>query len=217
MTTSDAGLANDDPLWERIDEVLSEAERLGMVGGAHRSIHMRQARALARVAGAPNGRVLDLGSGGGLPGLILAALWPEAPITLLDGSVKRAKFLESAVDKLGCGTRIDVAEGRAEELAHDPDLRGVFDLVVARSFGPPAVVAECAGGFLRTGGRLVVSEPPDSDGARWAHDTELATLGYRRDVLDRDDGFGFQVLTLVEPCPWSYPRHVGIPAKRPLF
>lgn len=109
-------------------------------------------------------RVLDLGSGGGLPGLVLAALWPWATVVLLDAQHRRTVFLCEAVRRLGLHTRVQVVNGRAEVLGRDETLRASFDSVVARAFGRPAVTAECAAPFLRVGGVLVVSEPPASPG-----------------------------------------------------
>ncbi len=98
-------------------------------------------------------------------------------------------------------------------MAHDPSLRGQFDLVVARSFGKPAVTAECAAGFLHVGGFLVVSEPPDvTDETRWEPEG-LAELG----LEDSGQQVGCQVMRAVSLCPERFPRRVGIPAKRPLF
>ena len=94
-------------------------------------------------------------------------------------------------------------------------MRAAFDLVVARSFGPPAVVAECAAPFLRVGGRLAVSEPPTGED-RWPP-APLAELGLeateRRDV----GGAHVQLLRQTAPCPDRYPRRTGVPTKRPLF
>ena len=106
------------------------------------------------------GWVLDLGSGGGLPGLVLALEWPQTTVTLLDAQQRRTAFLADAVRRLGVTTRVQVVEGRAESLGRGAELRGRVDVVVARAFGRPAVTAECAAPFLRADGILVVSEPP---------------------------------------------------------
>jgi len=134
-------------------------------------------------------QVLDLGSGGGLPGLVLARHWPDSRVVLLDANEQRTAFLAEAVDRLGWHDRVRVLRGRAELLAHEDEWRGAFDLVVARSFGPPAVVAECAAGFLAVGGALIVSEPPASPGSgdRWNHADELATLGLAHRSTAADD------------------------------
>ena len=124
-------------------------------------------------------RVLDLGSGGGVPGLVVAALRPDATVTLLDASVSRTDWLRRVVGRLGWGARVHVVTGRAEVLAHDERWRGSQDAVVARSFAPPLVTAEVASALLRVGGRLVVSEPPTPDLTRWPA-AALADLGLRR-------------------------------------
>jgi 16S rRNA (guanine527-N7)-methyltransferase len=104
---------------------------------------------------------------------------------------------------------------RAEEAGHRPVLRGSMDLVVARSFGPPAVTAECASPFLRVGGWLVVSEPPSAPQDRWP-DGGLAELGLRNGGAVHSDR-SFKTLVQDRPCPDRYARRNGVPAKRPLF
>jgi 16S rRNA (guanine527-N7)-methyltransferase len=104
--------------------------------------------------------LLDLGSGGGLPGLVVAVRWPQVSLVLLDSHGRRTAFLSEAVRRLGLEDRVSVRQDRAEVAGRDPSLRGYFDGVLARSFGRPAVVAECAAPLLRVGGWLVVSEPP---------------------------------------------------------
>ncbi len=110
-----------------------------------------------------------------------------------------------------------VVSERAELAGRRPELRGRLDAVVARGFGPPAVTAECASPFLRVGGVLVVSEPPDAAAtlSRWPG-AGCAALGLEL-VRVLDAPFSFAVLRQVEPCADRYPRRVGIPEKRPLF
>jgi SAM-dependent methyltransferase len=206
--------------------VLASARQAGFLGPGPIETHLRHAAGFARVARslelqpptvAP--RLLDLGSGGGLPGLVIAALWPSAHVVLLDANERRTAFLDEAAGRLQFGN-LEVLRGRAEDLGREEVLRASFELVVARSFGAPAVLAECAAPFLRAGGWLVVSEPPsEDDGApppgRWPREP-LAALGLA--PADRvQDEFGFQALQQMDICPERYPRRVGIPAKRPLF
>jgi 16S rRNA (guanine527-N7)-methyltransferase len=161
--------------------------------------------------------MLDLGSGGGLPGLVLATGWRNTHAVLLEASERRGAFLVSAVEALGLRDHVDVVVDRAEHAARRDGLRHAFDLVTARSFGPPAVTGECAIGFLRPGGRLLVSEPPDSVRAdRWPPDG-LAELGLSFVGLTRAEGGTIAVLQSVTACPGRFPRRTGIPAKRPLF
>jgi 16S rRNA (guanine527-N7)-methyltransferase len=147
-------------------------------------------------------RALDLGSGGGVPGLVIAAARPNVELVLLDASERRTDWLRRAVIRLGWADRVRVVTARAEELARDGAWRGSQDAVVARSFAPPLVTAECAAGFLRVGGVLVVSEPPAAGADRWPAPA-LDQLGLRR--TDRGDP-SFAVLEQCSPCPDDVPR-----------
>lgn len=161
--------------------------------------------------------VVDLGSGGGIPGLVLATLdWPEARFTLVDASQRRGTYLELAVAELGLGDRVEIVVGRGEEVGRSPTHRAQGDVVVARSFGPPAVLAECAAPLLRVGGVLVVSEPPRAHGERWPLGP-LAELGLAVETTTQVDGATYTRLRQVTPCPDRFPRRPGVPEKRPLF
>jgi 16S rRNA (guanine527-N7)-methyltransferase len=202
------------------DALIDELERsqgLGFLGPGPVEGHIAHACGFAAGLDEPPGRFLDLGSGGGVPGLVLATGWPQSEAVLLDVGERRCVFLREAVERLGLEDRVGVVRGRAEEAGRLPDLRGTFDVVVARSFGPPAVTAECAAPFLRVGGHLVVSEPPADPNAvgRWSADG-LVPLGLVPGPAWRE-AFGYQSLVQRELCPDRYPRRVGQVAKRPLF
>lgn len=162
-------------------------------------------------------RILDLGSGGGLPGLVLAVALPESSFLLLDSNLRKCAFLESAIERLGVGNRVQVLTGRAELLARDAALRGSCDAVVARSFGPPAVTAECALGFMSgPGSILVISEPPESHADRWPA-LGLELLGLELGKRETHGQGTIQQLQMITALKEKYPRRVGIPAKRPIF
>ena len=97
------------------------------------------------------GRLLDLGSGGGLPGIPIACACAEVQVTLLDSTQKKIAALGRIVAQVGL-TNVDVVCGRAEELAHMPAYRERFDLVTARAVAELAVLVEYATGFVRSGG-----------------------------------------------------------------
>ncbi|MGH9178846.1 MAG: RsmG family class I SAM-dependent methyltransferase [Acidimicrobiales bacterium] len=197
--------------------VLAAARDQGFLGPGPVEGHIEHAAGFLQAVGEPApSRVIDLGSGGGIPGLALALAWPAAAVCLLDSSVRRARFLADAVRQLGLTDRVVVAQTRAEDAGRDTQWRGRADLVVARSFGPPAVTAECAAPLLAVGGRLVVSEPPEGTAERWPPEA-LATLGLRPTGRVEQAFSRFQVLRQEEPCPEAFPRRVGTPAKRPLF
>jgi 16S rRNA (guanine527-N7)-methyltransferase len=204
---------------------LEEARVLGFLGSGPVAPHVEHARGFARAAVAACGSeapigtptsVVDLGTGGGLPGLVLATVWSDATFVFVEASARRAAFLREAVVACGWGNRVEVVEARAEQVGREPARRGASDLVVARAFGPPAVAAECGAPLLRVGGRLVVSEPPgDGTGRRWPED-QLESLGLGTSCTVHED-YHYRVTVQARPCPDRYPRRVGVPAKRPLF
>lgn len=201
---------------DTLPAVLERARAAGFLGPGPVTPHIEHAEAFARAWGEPPPtRFIDLGSGGGVPGLVLASRWPASEVALLEAGARRAAFLHSAVVALGMAERVRVVHARAEVAGRDPTLRGTFDLACARAFGPPAVTAECGAPFLRVGGRLIVSEPPHPDPRRWPRDG-LALLGLGPAVTV-GDGARVVVCRQEAPCPDRYPRRVGIPAKRPLW
>lgn len=206
-----------------LESILDRSRSLGYLGPGSLRVHIEHAFGFAGGLPAPPRWFLDLGSGGGVPGLVLATHWPGSEAVLLDASARRCAFLTEAVDELGCGDRVTVVRARAEAAGRDTGLRGRFDAVVARGFGPPPVTAECAAPFLVAGGRLVVSEPPAvaaRDGADAAPDrwpaAGVARVGL---VAEREwtSPYHYRSFVLETPCPDAYPRRDGVPAKRPLF
>jgi 16S rRNA (guanine527-N7)-methyltransferase len=199
---------------QRLLEVLDRSRALGFLGPG--PVERQRAHAAAWSTLLPHrAAVLDLGSGGGLPGLPLAVARTDLSFVLLDANQQRGRFLDEAVDALELGERVRVVVARAEEAGRS-DLRGSFDRVVSRSFAPPAVTAECAAPFLRVGGALLVSEPPGSGGERWPAEG-VALLGLEAGALHRLDDATVRELLQRRPCPERFPRAVGRPAKRPLF
>jgi 16S rRNA (guanine527-N7)-methyltransferase len=202
--------------------MLKRSADQGFLGGMPIEDQVAHARGFAAAAegglGRPPRSFLDLGTGGGLPGLVLAAVWPESRGVLLDANERRTSFLALEVGGLPRSSPLEVVRGRAEEAGHDPALVEGFEVVTARSFGTPGVTTECAAPLLVVGGLLVVSEPPDVvPGDRWPTD-RLEVLGLRPSTAFRFlDRYGYQIIEKVGPTPERYPRRVGIPAKRPLF
>lgn len=198
----------------------------GFLGPGPVDDHIRHARAMAGMieglSRTPGGvitgpdRLVDLGSGGGIPALVLLDAFPLAAGVLIEAQRKRAQFLREAVEALGWADRVSVREERAEESGRDEALRERMSLVTARSFGPPAVLAECAAPLLRLHGRLVVSEPPDSPPERW-DPAGLAQLGLELDRIEAPDGAHFAVVTKKALVSAKFPRRPGIPAKRPIW
>lgn len=193
---------------------LERARTLGFLGPGPVEPHIDHAATFVQAVASTTGTIVDLGSGGGVPGLVLAVARPDLHLVLVDARSVRCRFLEAAVATLDVDA--EVVEGRAEVVGQDPTRRGSAQAVLARSFGPPAATAECAAPLLAIGGRLVVSEPPPPPRPeRWPAGP-LRALGL--EVRDRvGDSPAVQVLELTSPCPPEFPRRDGLPAHRPLF
>lgn len=198
---------------DRLVAVLEEARRRGFLGPGPVEDHIDHAQGFLACLAGVTGRVVDLGSGGGAPALVIALARPDLDLVLVEASAKRSRFLEEAASSLDL-SGVVVVEERAEVVGRGP-LRGEADAVVARSFGAPAVTAECAAPLLRVGGRLVVSEPPEADDSRWSR-PGLSLLGLHVDHRTASPPV-MQVLLQAEPCPDRFPRRNGVPAKSPLF
>jgi 16S rRNA (guanine527-N7)-methyltransferase len=163
--------------------------------------------------------VIDVGSGGGFPGLPMKIARPELEVTLLEATAKKARFLEEMVAELALeGAR--VVHGRAEEVAHDPAHREGYRLAVARAVAPLRVLAEYALPFVAVGG--VLAAPKGSAAPREIREAGAAidTLGGEIETVQPLDVPGPpQTLIIVRKrreTPAKYPRRPGMPAKRPL-
>jgi 16S rRNA (guanine527-N7)-methyltransferase len=132
------------------------------------------------------GTVIDLGSGGGVPGLVIARARPDLRVVLVDRRATRADHLTRLVLRLDLGARVDVLAVDARVLPET--MAGVAGAVVARGFGPPAETLTRAAPLLAPDGLVVVSEPPAPSDDRWPPGL-LARLLLRRDEgVDGEDG-----------------------------
>lgn len=147
--------------------------------------HVPEARSFAELL--PAGEVLDVGSGGGLPGLVIAIVRPDLRVTLLESTTKKARFLQETANQLGLDVR--VVNARAEEA---DEWRGRFDVVTARAVAPMERLIGLTVPFLAPGGLVYAIK-----GARWREELAAAAAALRRhrtrvvDVVhnaDADDG-----------------------------
>ena len=141
---------------------LAEQARLGILGLAPLEAVAHSRRYEHAVP--PDARVVDIGSGAGIPGLVIAWDREDVRMTLVDARQKRVDQLTRLARRLGLRDRVEVIWARVEALG-DEHL-GVYDALVARRFGPPAVVVATAERLVRAGGLVVVSAAPDD---RWDH------------------------------------------------
>ncbi len=198
---------------------LEDARSAGFLGPGPVRDQIWRSLAFTAVATLVPGFAIDLGSGGGLPGLVLAFAWKDSKWLLVDSNQRRSRWLQASIERLGIGDRCDVLCERAEVVARGEN-RYKAELVTARSFGPPGPTAECAAPLLRRGGQLLVSDPPEVAPGRWP-DGGLALLGLVMDasvhVTTAAGPVSVSRLVSISACPEAYPRWVGVPAKKPLF
>jgi 16S rRNA (guanine527-N7)-methyltransferase len=142
-------------------------------------------------------RLLDVGSGGGLPGIVVAMARPDLDVHLLEATGKKATFLRDAADSLGLD--VTVHHGRAEECAVG-DLSAGFDLVTARAVAPLDRLVPWTAPYLKSGGQIHAIK-----GERWAEELDAA-----RSVIQRH---GLRVLRTPEPTRSGAPRVVVLESR----
>ena len=173
------------------------------------------------LGGAPSGKVIDVGSGAGFPGLPLKIVSPTIDLTLVEATQKKARFLEAAVAELGLDGAAVVAE-RAERLGQDPAYRERFDVVLARALAPLRVLAELTLPFCRRGGLVVAYKSPGVESEVAEARRAIRLLGGtapRLVEVPATVSGDPRVLVTIEkrgPTPRKYPRRPGLPAKQPL-
>lgn len=194
--------------------LLAANERLNLTGARDAALltpHLLDALTLAPFVG---DSLIDIGTGGGLPGIPLAIV-TGTRLVLVDAIAKKITALRRIVEELGLAA--DLMVGRAEVLGHDPKLRGTFASATARAVGPPSTVAELTLPFVRIGGNALLQRGGFSETERTALDDAALVLGARRvdEVLTGEDR-RIVVLRKEVPTVGRFPRRTGVPAKRPL-
>ena len=165
--------------------------------------------------------VMDVGTGAGLPGVVLKIAYPNIELTLIDSIQKKATFLGHLIDVLKLDG-VQVVTGRAEELAHDTNYRERFDAVLSRGVARLAVLAELTLPFCAVGGSFIAPKKGSVEDEVSNADKAIATLGGKLRTVQKIelDEFADErylvVIDKVAPTPEKYPRRAGVPAKRPL-
>ena len=167
------------------------------------------------------GKVIDVATGAGFPGIPLKIALPGLRLTLVDSIGKKATFLEHLLDALNLPD-VELLLERAESLAHEPDNRDAFDVVLARGLAPLRVLAELTLPFCKTGGILaahkkgdIAQELEDAGNAIELLGGRLACVKPVR-VAGLEDDRVLVILEKISPTPPRYPRRPGLPKKRPL-
>ena len=150
------------------------------------------------------GPVVDVGSGGGTPGIPLAAALPDREVTLLEAERRKCDFLERWTREL---PNLQVVWGRAEEQETDR-----YGVAVAKALAPPVVAAEWCLPLVRPGGAAILWVGPSADADAGA----LASAAEQLASAPPEELAGLVVLRKVGPTPAGFPRRPGVARKRPL-
>lgn len=212
-----------DALTQLHDGLLKTSEALNLFSSSDRdklgSKHFPDALAI-QPHWTPGARVLDLGSGGGIPGLVLAAVYPETSFCLMDARQKKMQALEALAQELDF-KHVSFVAGRFEELGHDPAYREQFDTVLARAVAPLSTLLEYAAPFISVGGTFYAWKGP-----RWEEELAAAKSALKELQLEHQASHSYTLPDGEERCilvfqkqtatPEKFPRRTGIPLKRPL-
>lgn len=171
--------------------------------------------------GRPTGRVVDIGTGAGFPGLALKIVCPRMDLTVIEANGKKAEFCRHVIKTLGMEST-EVLHARAEEIGQLPEYRQQFDWALARAVAQMPVLVEYLLPLLRLGGRAIAQKGETGPAEVQAAETALGILGGRIGQLIRVELPGVvesRYLVLIEKVaatPAAYPRRPGMPTKRPL-
>jgi 16S rRNA (guanine527-N7)-methyltransferase len=167
-----------------------------------RRVHLEESLAAVEIVRQHDGPIVDVGSGGGAPGIPLAVALPEREVTLLESSRRKCDFLERWAREL---PNAHVVCGRAEEQPVD-----TWGIAVAKALAPPPVAAEWCLPLVAPGGAAVLFTGPSADARRVARVAEQ--LAGRLE----ESPPGFLVLRKLGLTPQGFPRRTGVARKRPL-
>jgi 16S rRNA (guanine527-N7)-methyltransferase len=193
-----------DPRLERWLEALLETPGLTALrdAGEARRVHLEESLAAAELVRRFPGPVVDVGSGGGAPGIPLAAALPEREVTLLEANGRKCEFLERIA---GDFPNVCVVRGRAEEQETDR-----FGVALAKALAPPPVALEWCLPLVRVGGAAILFVGQSADLSAVARVAEQLA-GNAPEAHP-----GLVVVEKLAPTPPGFPRRPGMARKRPL-
>ena len=178
--------------------------------------------ALKQPTGSSSFRLMDVGTGAGIPGIPLKILLPDIRLALLDATAKKAAFLHHIKDKLGLDD-VEIVVGRAEEVAHETKYREQFELVLSRAVADLPALVELTLPFCAIGGSFIAQKKGAVDLEVSQAARAISILGgnlrelKKIDLAEFTDERWLVVVEKIGLTPEKYPRRPGMPAKRPLL
>lgn len=172
-------------------------------------------------AGSIAPRIIDVGTGGGVPGVPLKITFPRIQLVLLEATAKKATFLHHLKEQLKLED-VEIIVGRAEEVAHNPQYREGFDLVLSRGVAPLPTLSELTLPFCAVGGSVIVHKKGDIEEEFRKASRAIDTCGGKiREVRAVDlpefpDERQLVIIDKISATPEQYPRRPGMPKKRPI-
>ncbi len=169
----------------------------------------------------PQAKVIDIGTGGGFPGLPVAMVWPQWSVALLDSTRKKITYLEELGHRLGL-TNLNYLVDRAETVGHHPQHRSQYDLALIRAVGDGVVCAEYGLPLLKVGGTLVLYRGQWTSAETEQLEKASGLLGGKiTEIIPHTIPWSqaqrhFIYITKEKPTPNLYPRAIGIPRQNPL-
>jgi 16S rRNA (guanine527-N7)-methyltransferase len=185
-----------------LEELVVTPGLTSLSGEEARRVHLEESLAAAGVVHEFEGPIIDVGSGGGAPGIPLAVEFPHREFTLLEANRRKCEFLERWAREL---PNVHVIWGRAEEQPLDS-----WGVAVAKALAPPSVAAEWCLPLVAPGGAAILFVGPNAESER------VADVAARLGAELEQSLPGLLVLTKLAPTPAGFPRRPGVARKRPL-
>ena len=185
-----------------LEELVATPGLTAVSGEEARRVHVDESLAALDVVSSFEGPIVDVGSGGGAPGIPLAAALPDRKVTLLEATRRKCDFLDRWTAEL---PNLSVVCGRAEEQPVDS-----WGVAVAKALAPPPVAAEWCLPLVAPGGAAVLYVGPTAQADRVAEVAKLLAAELAESPP------GLLVLHKLGPTPPGFPRRLGVARKRPL-